>query len=448
MHQGLAARGLLPGLVATLSLLLPHSQGFRWWAIGGALVLFVLVAGLLAFSTHRYQGQSVLPTWAIVLEMLLGSSAICLSSIGGGGIEGNQRFFLILLVVISSSYHRAGLAVVGWLLANTALIVSALVVGLEPRFVLTLAINFAAVSAGVASVMVFFRRSLASANERTLDLAYLAAVSARAATIRAAVEEANETLCRTTGASRVVLASSMPAVPEPDDRWIELGETSRGPVFLAFLDTDGPSEIELAAISDIFRPVVSRDGVFADLQALSLTDSLSGLANRRGLDEYLAKHCVDSEDITWNDGQDAFGQLQDISVVLLDLDHFKRYNDKNGHLAGDQVLRDLGKLLREGVRGTDLAARYGGEEFCLVLAGDAMGTLAVVNRLRERWANMYPDVRFSAGIAFWDHKEDSQSLLARSDAALYESKERGRNRVTLAAGPPSTPQKRTRQPAL
>ncbi len=414
------------------SLLLPHSAPLRWWAIYGAVGVFAVFGLTAGIAAHMLRTTSRLPYWIHVCQILLASLAIGLGSVGGGGGERRLESLLVLLVLVSSSFRRRGLAQFGWVAANLSLVASALVVGMEPGYVLTLALNFAAVSAMVASIMVFFRNSLATAIERSSDLAYLAAVSARAATIRAAIDESKETIRRVTGASEVLLVPERPPLLKSGDYWIDLGHTSRGPIFLALLDTSGIDEAEVATVADLFRPVVARDGVFADLQTLSMTDSLSGLANRRGLDQFLATHCLDPDDVTWNDGDEAFGERPDVSVVLLDLDHFKDYNDVNGHLAGDLVLKDLGETLRQGVRGSDLAARYGGEEFCLVLVGDPAAAIPLLNRVRQDWSAVHPEIKFSAGVAVWDRKEDAQSLLARSDAALYESKEQGRDRTTIA----------------
>ncbi len=416
-----------------VTILLPHNLALDWLAIYSAISAFGVFGLLSVLARHSLRTHTRLPYWIHVAQVLSGSISIGFGIIGTGGTQGGLHLLLILPVMVAASFRRKYLTLIGWVCANTSLIVSTLIVGPDPQLALAFALNFAAVSAAVASVMVYFRDSLASATERSSDLAYLAAVSARATTIRAAIGEAGPTICRATGATEVRLAGERPKVVKVGDEWLDLGQTSRGPIHLTLIGVANPDEAEMAAIADIFRPVVARDGVFADLQTLSQTDSLTGLANRRGLDEFLASHCVDTEDITWNDGPEAFGKRLDVTLVLLDLDHFKTYNDVNGHLAGDQVLRDLGRVLREGVRGTDLAARYGGEEFCLVLRGKPEGAAPLLSRLREQWAKLYPNVNFSAGVAVWNRTEGPQTLLARSDAALYESKEHGRNRTTVAS---------------
>jgi len=124
------------------------------------------------------------------------------------------------------------------------------------------------------------------------------------------------------------------------------------------------------------------------------------------------------------------------SVAMVDLDEFKAFNDRWGHLAGDDVLRSVGRSLRSGVRAQDVVVRFGGEEFCLLLPGTGEdGARTLVEQLRTTipHSETLPDgarpPTFSAGIATWDGQEDRRSLLRRADVALYRAKEAGRNRV-------------------
>jgi diguanylate cyclase (GGDEF)-like protein len=119
---------------------------------------------------------------------------------------------------------------------------------------------------------------------------------------------------------------------------------------------------------------------------------------------------------------------------MLALDHFKRFNDRCGHLAGDGVLVRVGALLRESVRDTDVAARYGGEEFCVVLPGRSMGeALEIAERLRLGIERQFAAEGISASFGVASHPEhasDPHVLLAAADAALYASKRRGRNCIS------------------
>jgi diguanylate cyclase (GGDEF)-like protein len=158
----------------------------------------------------------------------------------------------------------------------------------------------------------------------------------------------------------------------------------------------------------------------ASLRELTLADPLTGLPNRRALDAYL---------------EDALARAarsqQPISVALIDLDHFKRFNDEYGHAAGDQLLKSAASAWTSQIRCTDMLARIGGEEFVLVLPDADLGNAeAVVAKLR---AIMPLGETFSAGVARWDYNQLADELLRAADAALYAAKRGGRDRTALAA---------------
>lgn len=158
----------------------------------------------------------------------------------------------------------------------------------------------------------------------------------------------------------------------------------------------------------------------------SLTDPLTGLLNRRGFDLRLAKH-FDS----------ARARPLPSSVLLLDVDHFKRINDEFGHPGGDRVLRVLGTLLTQQVRPDDCVARFGGEEFVLLLDNcDAADAARVAEMLRERVAAhdfaLGRPVTISLGVSEWRSGKDFAQVIADADAALYRAKQSGRNRVERA----------------
>ncbi|MEX2137820.1 MAG: diguanylate cyclase [Pirellulales bacterium] len=154
------------------------------------------------------------------------------------------------------------------------------------------------------------------------------------------------------------------------------------------------------------------------------TDPLTRVSNRRALDEYLASHFA-----LMNRYKLPF------SIVIFDIDHFKHINDEQGHAYGDSLLASVARVLADSVRDTDLVTRYGGEEFVVVMPQTMLeGGCIFANRLRERIETTLP-LTISGGVAAAADGDNSQSLLARADAALYGAKAAGRNRVFFHNGP-------------
>ena len=166
------------------------------------------------------------------------------------------------------------------------------------------------------------------------------------------------------------------------------------------------------------------------IRQLSRTDALTGLSNRRSILESLDHELRRAVRHAWP-----------VSVVILDLDHFKRINDTWGHPAGDQVLRESARLLRECVRDTDEVGRYGGEEFMIILPDASVEQArGVLERCRQRLADAHilieggEVLRVSASFGLSCEQGGSgsaQALINSADAALYRAKENGRNRVEV-----------------
>jgi diguanylate cyclase (GGDEF)-like protein len=144
------------------------------------------------------------------------------------------------------------------------------------------------------------------------------------------------------------------------------------------------------------------------------------VANRRAWDDELPRELARSA-----------RSGQQLCVVLLDLDHFKDYNDRHGHQAGDRLLKAAAAAWQGRLRKTDLLARYGGEEFAVLLpdCGPA-NAMEIAERLRTA----QPEVTCSLGVAAWDGREAVTELVARADRALYAAKAAGRDRSCAAPG--------------
>jgi two-component system cell cycle response regulator len=163
----------------------------------------------------------------------------------------------------------------------------------------------------------------------------------------------------------------------------------------------------------------------------AITDKLTGLYNHAYFKHFL-EHEV----------KRSLRQRHPVALIMIDIDDFKYYNDTLGHLAGDEILRELGKLTRENIREVDLGARYGGEEFAVVLPNtDMKGAAEIAERIRQM-INRHPfapetnlpsrKLTVSMGVAtFPSGAESSQELIQNADTALYKAKREGKNRVCV-----------------
>ncbi|MEE8452768.1 MAG: diguanylate cyclase [Thermoguttaceae bacterium] len=161
------------------------------------------------------------------------------------------------------------------------------------------------------------------------------------------------------------------------------------------------------------------------------TDALTGLANRRAFDDEMTRRLAEFQ-----------RHGRGISVMMMDVDHFKSVNDTHGHQVGDKVLRDLAKILRRTARDTDTVARYGGEEFAAILPGTSKHEAAEgAERFRQaieshsfHAGNTELQVTASFGVAELQKNEDATAVIERSDEALYAAKKSGRNCVFWSDG--------------
>lgn len=165
------------------------------------------------------------------------------------------------------------------------------------------------------------------------------------------------------------------------------------------------------------------------------TDALTGLHNRAWFEEVFPKQL----ELCERTGQQ-------VSLLMVDIDHFKKVNDEYGHTGGDEALRHMGQLLRRNLRSTDLCARYGGEEMIVLMPGtEVVHAHLTAERLRESVASTplrLQDgrelvIQVSGGIAQWQPGTSLNDLIRSADQALYKAKEGGRNRIEMQALPPS-----------
>ena len=167
----------------------------------------------------------------------------------------------------------------------------------------------------------------------------------------------------------------------------------------------------------------------------SLTDPLTSLANRKYFDDALARAIAEAQ-----------AKDEQLSLMMTDIDHFKRFNDSYGHLTGDQVLRLVAMAVKQNVKGQDTAARYGGEEFAIVLPNTVLyaattvadhirRTVMVKKLVKRSTGQSLGRVTISVGVATLRPGDTPQTLIERADTCLYAAKRNGRNRVISEADP-------------
>lgn len=168
---------------------------------------------------------------------------------------------------------------------------------------------------------------------------------------------------------------------------------------------------------------------FEQVKTEALVDFLTGIPNRKAFDQALTERI-----------KEAKADKKSLSLLLIDIDHFKRFNDQFGHLIGDHVLKFVVKKIRELVKGRDFLARFGGEEFAVILPETPLeGAQTVAENIRNYFAHAnlkeiatlrnLGKINVSIGVAYYRHGESPDALISRSDRALYFAKNAGRNRV-------------------
>lgn len=426
------------GLVA-ISLVLPHPEG----ADHAALTLTTLAMVVAGGSLWLLAGK--VPGWG--LHLILGgvSAVTCLLIYESGIAVGQYGTIFVWTVLVTSCYYprRVAAAHLVWLLLayGVVLLLVENTAGYSPltRWLFTL-ISLTVVMLLITGIVA--RR--ARADERARHFFDLSRDMLCTANMDGYFVELNDAWTRHLG-FRLEELRSVPFIERvhPEDR--ERTEAEAAALFEGaetlffenrYLAKDGtwhwlrwssqlsPDEsliyARAADVTELKRIEGEKEDLLGKVQEMARSDSLTGLPNRRALEEQLPQVMARAR-----------RSLSPLSLAILDIDHFKRYNDTHGHLAGDEVLRACACAWDEALRGEDTIARVGGEEF-LVLLPDTDGDRAaeIVERLREKTPM---GQTCSAGLACWDYAETIDELLGRADQALYLAKAGGRDQLAQAS---------------
>jgi diguanylate cyclase (GGDEF)-like protein/PAS domain S-box-containing protein len=174
-----------------------------------------------------------------------------------------------------------------------------------------------------------------------------------------------------------------------------------------------------ADVTEFKRVAEEREALLTEVEARAVTDALTGLPNRRGLDAQLPREFARARRAG-----------SSLCLAVIDIDHFKAYNDAHGHLVGDELLRECAIAWDSHLRGEDTIVRFGGEEFLALMPGASKDEASeILERLRAATPG---EQTCSAGLACWDLRESAEDLIGRADAALYRAKDTGRDRLVTA----------------
>ncbi|MGC9097857.1 MAG: GGDEF domain-containing protein [Dictyoglomus sp.] len=184
-------------------------------------------------------------------------------------------------------------------------------------------------------------------------------------------------------------------------------------------------EIEGITEKEMYKKNLELSNLNKKLEELSIKDDLTGLYNRRKMDQELEK-CL----YIWERYNRPF------SIIIIDIDDFKKINDTYGHLIGDMVLEKISKIIRENIRKSDIASRWGGEEFLILLPETNLQNATLVaeafrRKIEEANFGIDEKITVSVGVANIENNESIDSLIQRADKNLYKAKEYGKNKVVF-----------------
>ncbi len=427
--------------VVALSLVLPHPSGADHFALSLTALAMAGAGGIVWLLAGRIRRP------ALHLILAATSAVTCLLIYESGIAVGQYGIIFVWTILITSCYfpRRTAAAHLAWLLLcyGAVLLMVENTAGYSPwtRWLFTLI--------SLTVVMLLITRIVARrarADERARRFFDLSRDMLCTASMDGYFVELNEAWTINLGYS----LEELRAIPfiervHPEDR--ERTETEaaalfKGNVTLSFENRyrakDGswhwlrwssqlaPDESLIygraADVTEVKRIEAEREELLGQVREMATHDSLTGLANRRALEEMLPRELARAR-----------RTRSPLCVALIDIDHFKEFNDTRGHLAGDEVLRACARAWDQELRGGDTIVRFGGEEFLVVLPGtDADQAAEVVERLRSKTPM---GQTCSAGLACWDFVESIDDLLGRADKALYLAKAGGRDQLAQAATP-------------
>jgi diguanylate cyclase (GGDEF)-like protein/PAS domain S-box-containing protein len=422
------------GFVA-LSLALPHPSGGNTPALIGTAGAMAVV-GLLCWTFSRHIPVALthltLAATSVAASLLIWESGVAVGQYG-------SIFVWVTLVAAYFFPRRVAIAHLAWLLAvyAVALFVVESTAGFSPltRWFFT-AVSLTVVLLLMSAIVA--RRAKADLRARRFfDLSHDMLCTADMEGYFVELNSAWERCLGYTGAE--LRAAPFIELVHPEDRKRTEAESAtlfEGAVTVGFenryLAKDGSWHwlrwsSTLAAdesliyaratdVTELKRVESERENLLTEVAVLARSDALTGLPNRRGLDEQLPREMARARRTE-----------SALCLAIVDIDHFKAYNDANGHLAGDAVLRECAVAWDAALRGEDTIVRFGGEEFLVVLPDCPLAQAAeTIERLRQATP---AGLTCSAGLACWDYTESTDELVDRADSALYRAKAAGRDQI-------------------
>lgn len=466
---GLAHVALLVPLIGAL---LPRESATNWVCVGIAAFAVAFLGGLNLFHFRRMvrsDGYKSPTPLLLLIEVMFATVATALAGYALGGTIGIYRPLIFVPTLLMAMIGNRWMIVVSWMTATAAVTFSAVASNSVNEAVAAFTISYGVVWGVIATMVHLMALASLHSDSQMSGLAEVAGIAARANNLSEGIEEVLPVITAWSGAKRAGAYWITPyedrsvaqSVPETIYVWPEGAGIARPTVLevaaarehrgidlhqhRSVLVVEGGEHEDWVAIvlEEIAHPsydrlmtrfnlermalqiavLVGRTRFVAKLEDMGRTDVLTGLPNRRELTDRLAQA-----------RREARRRGGPLSVVMIDLDHFKGYNDTFGHQAGDELLRCFGNELHTRLRAVDCVARYGGEEFCMILPDtDAGGAERLLEKLQTwfRTLDCLHGVTFSAGVAAWDMNEGAETLIGRADTALYEAKNTGRDRTVI-----------------